>query len=139
MHSDDVARELLGVRFVHQGRNPKSGIDCIGAVIVWGTRLGLPFVALDTTNYGRDPHDGMLESYLESAFGPSLHKSQMQAGDVVSVDYFGVIRHVGIVAQGPGYLTLIHTNQRVGRVTEARIDPKWLKRIKGVYRPQEVA
>lgn len=135
MTSDQAARAFLGIPFRHQGRDPLIGIDCIGLIVLWGQLLDLPFVALDSPNYGVDPAHGLLESYLEQAFGKPLPVSAIEAGTIVSMDYFGATRHVGIVANHPqGGLSLIHTNQRVGCVTEARIDDKWLKRIRGVYR-----
>lgn len=133
MTPDQAARAFLGVPFKHQGRDPLIGIDCIGLLVLWGQLLDLPFVALDVTTYGRDPVDGLLESYLRQAFGEPVQ--EVAAERIVSMGFKGATRHVGIVANHPqGGLSLIHTNQSVGRVTEARIDPKWLKRISGVYR-----
>lgn len=135
MTRDEAARLFLGVPFRHQGRNPEIGIDCIGLIVNWGKVLGLPFVDFDFTDYGREPLFGLLETHLDIALGGRLPTELMQPGDVAAMDFKGQIRHVGIIAQGPGYLTLIHTNGALKRVTEARVDAKWQKRIKGIYRP----
>lgn len=135
----DAARAYLGRPFKHQGRNPAIGIDCIGLLVLAARDCGLPQADADSTAYGKDPHDGLLESHLVAAFGPRLPTAQMQPGDIAAVDYAGAVRHVGIVGRlEDGALSLIHTNQRVGRVTEARIDAKWQRRIAGVYRPGAV-
>lgn len=138
MTSDQAARMFLGVPFRHQGRDLTIGIDCIGFLVWWGTALGMGFVAHDRTDYGIDPSGGLLERYLEVAFGKPIAKGDMRAGDVPAIDYKGVIRHVGVVANHPqGGLSLVHTNQEAGKVTEARIDGKWLdRRIRRVYRPE---
>lgn len=132
MRLDEAARAYLGVPFRHQGRDPAIGIDCIGLIVLAGRDAGMAFPAFDRTDYGTEPVDGMLQEMLRLAFGPPV--SPMQVGDVVAIDFKGVVRHVGIVGQHPQGLSLIHTNMAVGRVTEARIDSKWANRIKGIFR-----
>ncbi|KRD71455.1 hypothetical protein ASE45_06500 [Lysobacter sp. Root96] len=90
----------------------------------------------DVTTYGCNPHGGQLEKQLEAAFGAPIPKADMAVGDLVAIAYKVAIRHVGIIADyRDGGLSLIHTDQMVGRVTEHRIDAAWLDRIKAVYRP----
>lgn len=136
MRLDNAARLFLDTPFRHQGRTLEVGIDCIGLLVFAAMCCGLPQVDGDTTSYGRDPHDGQLEGHLSALFGPMLPADEMQPGDIAVVTYKRVIRHVGIIGAHPdGGLTLIHTNSKVGRVTEARIAAKWPRRIAGVYRP----
>lgn len=135
MTLDEAARNYLGVPFRHQGRDTSIGIDCVGLVVLSLRDCGLPQADLDYTGYSRDPHDGVLEFHLREAFGPPVVKATLQAGDVVAIDYKGAVRHVGVVGlHRDGGLSLIHTNFSVKQVTEAGIDAKWMKRIKGVYR-----
>lgn len=118
--------------FVHQGRNPAAGLDCIGLLA-----LALPEYAMHPENradYARDPHHGLLEHRLRLIFGEPV--SDMQPGDVVALRYAGPIRHVGLVGDHPQGLSLIHTDSRLGRVTEHRIDEKWARRIALVFRPE---
>lgn len=138
MRLDQAARAYLGVPFSHQGRNPDIGIDCIGLLVCAAGDCGLPQVAGDSTAYGRDPVDGLLESHLAALFGPLLPSGDMRPGDIAAVRFLGAVRHVGVVGEHPDGLSLIHTNSAVGRVTESRIDAKWLKRIAGVHRPGAV-
>lgn len=136
MRLDQAARTFLGVKFRHQGRNPAIGIDCIGLLVCSAALCGLPQVAGDSTAYGKDPFDGLLEGHLRALFGPPLPPSDMQPGDIAAIAFEGAIRHVGVVAEHADGLALIHTNFRLRRVTEARIDDTWRERIKAVYRVQ---
>lgn len=123
---------LLGrpVPFLHQGRNPDIGIDCIGLLVLACRDCGIP--VMDVTSYGRNPVNGELERQLRLHFGPP--KDSIQADDFVTIDYKGATRHVAIVGHHPDGLSLIHTSMSHGRVTEHRIDRKWTRRITGVYR-----
>lgn len=135
MRLDLEARKYLGVPWVHQGRDPLIGFDCIGLPVRSGNDGGYAFVVYDTTQYSRTPAAGVLEGYLDAALGLWLPPPTMQPGDLAAIDYCGAIRHLGIIGEHPHGLSLIHTNQAVGHVTEARIDAKWARRIKRIYRP----
>lgn len=142
MKLHEAARAYLGVPFRHQGRNPAVALDCIGLLVVAGRDVGLPVDLYDRTDYGKDPVDGTLECHLTAAFGNPVARnprsvSQLQPDDIVAMDYAGAIRHVGIVGEACGRLTLIHTSEGiVNRVTEHGIDAKWLGRIAAIYRPE---
>ncbi|HKY54795.1 MAG TPA: NlpC/P60 family protein, partial [Anaerolineales bacterium] len=121
MRLDEAARQYLGIPWAHQGRNPEIAIDCIGLGILACRDCGIDVP--DEVEYGRDPINGLLESSLRSLFGDPA--SDIRPGDIVAVRYGGNIRHVGIVGEHsaiPGELTIIHTDSRIGRVVEHRID-----------------
>jgi len=131
----EAARGYLHVPFFHQGRS-RSGLDCVGLVVSALNDCG--HSVSDFSAYGRNPYQGQLEDRLCAVLGQPIDKSAMAPGDVVAIDFAGVIRHVGIVGEYPdGGLSLIHTCDSVGRVTEHRIDKKWDRRIKKVWRPAE--
>lgn len=144
MTLSEAARGYLGVNFAHQGRNPAVGIDCIGLIVLACRDIGRELV--DSTDYGRNPHNGVLERHLRANFGapawcgcPTCRNRTavppLQPDAIVSIDYAGATRHLALVGAHPdGGLSLIHTNQHVGRVTEHALDARWLKRITGVYR-----
>jgi cell wall-associated NlpC family hydrolase len=129
MRHVDVARSLINVPWLHQGRDAKVGIDCVGLLVLAFEITG------PVPDYGRDPHDGLLERHLREQFGDP-HAADPRVGDVVAMAYSGAVRHVGIVGN---YLygghSLIHTDSHLGRVTEHPLDGKWLRRVRGVYRP----
>ena len=128
------------VPFVHQGRS-LAGIDCVGA-LAWILEY-----AGDIPAYPRDPVGGELERELEKVLGTPIltysrvskleDPSVLQACDIVSMQYAGPIRHVGIVVPHisiPNQLSLVHTDSDVGRTTECILDDYWLRRIMKVWR-----
>lgn len=130
---DEAARRYLGVPFLHQGRNPKVGLDCVGLGVQAASDCGvdLPHAA----DYGRVPAQGELERRIRSMLGDPVPFDAMRPGDVVTIEFFGQTRHVAIVgAHSLGGLSLIHSASNVGRVVEVRLDDRWAKRITGVYR-----
>lgn len=135
---DIAARKYIGVPFRHQGRNPDIGIDCVGFLVVSAIACGLHnLVAHDFTGYARNPAHGALESRLRAAFGSPISSSPIP-GDVVSISYHGQTRHVAIVGERNGRLTLIHTASNVGRVVEHGLTDQWRSRITGIYRLEAV-
>lgn len=130
---------------MHQGRDPKVGIDCIGLLALACRDAGLACANEDRNDYSDRPHRGLLESHLERIFGPPRPSDSMQVDDIVSMRYGGPVRHVGIVGKnlygGEWHLSLIHTDRLVGKVTESRITEDLFSRHKrlmivGVYRPE---
>lgn len=130
MTPTEIARSLLGVPWVHQGRNPTVGLDCAGLLIV-------AYGESDEPDYGRDPQEGKLEAEITSRVGPPLEGCEdIRAGDIVAMAYAGDIRHCGMVALGDdGRLNLIHTDSRLGRLVEHPLDAKWMRRVRMVWRP----
>lgn len=130
---DVAARAYLGTPFLHQGRDPAVGIDCVGLVACAVRDCGLSeLLPHDFTGYARNPGRGELERRLRVAFGESA--PEPCPGDVVSIDFKGQTRHVAIVGQDGSRLTLIHTASNVGRVVEHGLSDAWRKRITGIYR-----
>lgn len=129
----EAARAYLGTPFRHQGRS-RSGLDCVGLVVLSLADIG--HAVADVTTYGPNPHHGLLEQHLVETFGPSIGRSDLQPGDIVSIAFVRATRHVAIVGDYPGGgLSLIHTDQMVGRVTEHRLDSRWHRCITGAWRP----
>lgn len=129
MKQVEIARSLLGVPWVHQGRDPTVGIDCIGLLL-------LCFNATDDTVYGRDADPELFEGRAEFHLGPPVD-DEPQVGDVVLLGFghVGRIRHIAIIGDYPyGGLSIIHTDSIVGRVVEQRFDNKWRVRVRKVYR-----
>lgn len=141
----DRMRELVEARvpFVHQGQS-LAGLDCVG-----GLCYALQYQG-EVPSYPRDPVNGELERELRKLFGePSFYRSNihtdvavtnldLREGDVVSMQYAGPVRHVGMIGTYlpvPTELSLLHTSASIGRVVEHILDDKWRRRIVGVWRP----
>lgn len=131
MGLDEAARRYLGTPFLHQGRDPSRGIDCIGLLVAAAKDCGLHWLAAhDFAGYDRNPAAHVLESRLASALSSA---DDLKPGCIVSLDFFGKTRHVGIIGEHCGRLTIIHTYNRPSKVIEHGIDAKWRRRITGIY------
>lgn len=129
---DIAARKYVGVPFMHQCRNPAVGVDCVGLAKIVAIDCGLHALAEhDLTTYQRNPNGGELERRMQAAFGPQVR--DLAPGRLVTIDFYGKSRHVGIVGEDNGRLTLIHAYGRPPRVIEHGIDAKWRRRITGIY------
>lgn len=130
----------LKVPFVHQGRT-LDGIDCIGG-LAWILEYDQPIPA-----YSRDPVNGELEREIAKVLGQPIMTFNkvnrmksidgLQPCDILSIQYKGPIRHVGIVVPHlaiQGQLSMVHTDSDVGRTTECLLDDYWLRRIVKVWR-----
>lgn len=137
MRLDLTARQFLGAPFLHQGRDPAIGIDCIGLIVCSFRALGWPYDKHDLAGYSRRPHQGLLEARLQAAFGAPLPAMAAQPGDVLAMRWSGPVRHVGVVGEHPsGGLSIIHTSASIGRVVEHGLAGPWRRRVAGVYRPE---
>lgn len=134
MRLDIAARKYIGVPFLHQGRNPAAGLDCVGLAKQIFMDCGLhEIAAYDLTTYARNPNGGELERRMRAAFGESV--KELSPGCLVTIDFYGQARHVGIVSlMNDGRLGIIHAYGRPPRVIEHGIDAKWRRRITGIYR-----
>lgn len=130
---DLAARKYVGTTFLHQGRDPSVGVDCVGLASVLLKECGLHELAShDLTTYARNPNGGELERRMQAAFGPPV--KDLAPGCLVTIQFYGPTRHVAIVGEYNGRLTLIHAYGRPPRVIEHSIDDKWRRRITGIYR-----
>ena len=126
-----LAREWLGVKYVHQGRSKEHGCDCIAPAISVGKKLGMEIS--DITNYSRLPQGTLLKDKFESHC-IRISKADIQPGDIVLI-LTKQFNHVGIIGDyHQGGLSLIHSYSSVGKVVEHFLDEKWMNRISRAYR-----
>lgn len=131
-----VARSYLDVPFRHRGRS-RRGLDCIGLVVVALADVGRSVP--DKKAYGRSPEADRLREALVAEFGAAIHKSELQVGDIVTMQWTGRPQHVGIVTDYRyGGLGLIHAEIANGRVIEHRLADPWPRRVIEGFRPVEV-
>jgi cell wall-associated NlpC family hydrolase len=135
----EAIRSLVGVRFRHQGRNPATGLDCVGLGLQYAKALGLPL--RDRKAYSRDP-DGKLRDSICHVMGPPVAEGPgcgalVQEGDVVMMEWSpGVPRHVAMITEKAGLTHVIHADSEMGRVVEHRLSDEWRARIVAVWRPE---
>lgn len=132
-------RKLVGVRFRHQGRDPKTGLDCVGFGLQYAKCLGLPL--RDRKAYERDP-DGRLREYICHVMGEPVEVgpgsgARVQEGDAVMMEWApGVPRHVAMITDWAGITHVMHADSDMGRVVEHRLSDEWRARIVAVWRPE---
>lgn len=136
-----VARSFLGVPFLHQGRNPAVGIDCVGLGVLYLRELGIE--VRDRTAYDRNP-DGTLRDELVRVMGPPVAEGpgcwkHAQPGDVLSIRFANLSRvperHVAIASELYSQPAMIHADSSQKRVVEHPMDARWQRRVIGVWRP----
>ena len=124
-----LAREALDTPFRHQGRDLKTGIDCVGLAVHIAASLCLPY--FDRHGYARQPSGGQLESALDNQ--PCLLRipvAQAVAGDVLMMRFAGDPQHVAILAGK----TIIHAFEKSKKVVEHDLTEYWRTRIVRAYR-----
>lgn len=111
------ARSLVGVQFRPQGRDPRTGLDCIG-VVLWTFAIPAESVRRDYRLSGL--HSGEVEAALSRWFchvGPT----QTCRGDVM---LFAISQRQSHLAVNCGN-SLIHADAFLRRVVEIPMTNRW--------------
>jgi hypothetical protein len=133
------ARQSIGVRFAHQGRN-EFGLDCLGLLILTAHKLGVTFDgegvhALDVPHYGRRPDVVLLKQKLDTHLLP-IALEQVTVGDVMLLKIDGSPQHLALISDYPmaGELGMIHAYAQARQVVEHRYDAHWRRESYAAYR-----
>jgi cell wall-associated NlpC family hydrolase len=136
---DDIvaaARNLYGVKWLHQGRNPKFGIDCVGLIALVGYELGL-ITGEETTNYNRRSHGmAFVEAFKEHMDQKSVRKAE--PGDVLIFRDKAFPCHCGIMTTHHGVPAFVHAHAPQRKVVETIIDDEWQRKIIGCFQFRDV-
>ncbi len=103
-----AARALLGVRFLHQGRDESVGVDCQGFIHAVCARVGyrLSDWPNNQRHYGDDE---LLRTALETDFLKLPSLEHAQPADVIMIELPRRRNlHVGIMVEGEFHTELIH-------------------------------
>lgn len=133
------ARELLGVPYVHQGRDPALGVDCIG-VIVWPLKQ-LAYVPRDPAlfeehSYRRYPDPALLLAAFR-AEADQIEIDDARAGDIflMTLERRMMPQHVALVSQiRDGVPYIIHTRETTPTVVEHWLDPESRSHVYSAWR-----
>ena len=120
---DDIvfyARSAIGARWIHQGRCPKAGLDCLGLLIYVGNQIGY-FNNFNYTGYKREP-DGVVLIEEMRKYMTEIHLTELRKGDIAAIKFpwSPLPRHVGIIGEYKGEQTIIHSlrDKTLGKVVE---------------------
>ena len=114
-----AARSWLGVRWRHQGRTVRDGVDCIGLCICVARECG--YSVPNATGYARRQDGSQLMAALSTHLSP-VPKGQGSQGDVALFRDDGFPVHVGILALRRGIQTVIHAHARRRQVLEEPLE-----------------
>lgn len=112
------------------------GVDCLGLLVGVATELqlcdkvGRPLNEFDELNYGHLPDEKRLYNQLQQLL-QRVERPKAGAIGLFKVD--GSARHLGIIGENRGYLTLIHAYAPARKVIEHRLDDEWEKKLYKVF------
>lgn len=125
-----AAEELIGVPFLHQGRNPTVGIDCAGYIVYLAKKEKVKTNGyIDIVNYGREPNYTMkklLDKHLVTR-----KFDQRKPGTILLFAFNSIGQHVGIMSSDNQFF--YHAYEPVGKVIKTRLDKRWLNRLRKTY------
>lgn len=137
-HIVACARTHVGVRFLHQGRNPATGLDCLGLLIATARQAGITLhgqcpSTLDDRQYSSRPDTQYLQAMLDRYLQPV---DTAEIGDVLLLRIHQRPQHLALVSDYPalGELGMIHAYAVARRVVEHRLDAEWREQIAQIYR-----
>jgi cell wall-associated NlpC family hydrolase len=91
----EAAFSLIGTRFRHQGRDKKTGVDCVGLLVVVGRMVNYPDI-VDLTDYRRTPSAETIYETLKTNCD-EIPLSEAGDGDFYQMRLHGIKpRHVAI-------------------------------------------
>ncbi|MBL4801350.1 MAG: C40 family peptidase [Emcibacter sp.] len=122
-----TARACVGHPFRHQGRDPETGLDCVGLIVYVAKTLGLS--GFDLTDYKKIPGREAISRYANAAGFEPRPKADMAPGDVVILKFGRYIEHSAIVSDRG----IIHACEKYGRVVEHSLNEEWRTRISAAY------
>ena len=134
------ARTLIGVRFLHQGRDAAHGVDCLGLLLVVAAKLDIRFAKkhpfeIDVPNYRTKPDTDFLQAQLARFLQP-ISLIDLQPADIVLLEIDGSPQHLALLSDYPvrGELGMIHAHAVARKVVEHRYDAQWRKATRAAYR-----
>jgi len=123
---------LIGVPFRHQGRD-ESGLDCAGFLLFLLGKFGYDFVEVDR-RYSRNPRNYKLKELLADKL-VETPKADIDVTDILLLKFKGPPQHLALVTGYKwGGFGMIHSNSRLGRVTEHSLNEQWKRLIYKAYK-----
>lgn len=101
----EISQSLIGVPYLHQGRDVNIGIDCVGLLVEIGKRCDYPYLR-DLESYARVPSASKLLETLEANLF-EIPLTEVRIGDFYLMKMGGIKpRHVAVkVSDETDYIT----------------------------------
>lgn len=136
--------ELRGVKFRHQGRDPATGLDCVGLLHAMLTRLEYPAI-IDVEGYRRTPSATVIRETMQANFD-EIPVSECGLGDIFLMRLSGAkAKHASVIVSvdtdiARGVEPMIIHTRGFGSSGKAAVEPlrQWIKfcvygyRLKGL-------
>ena len=122
-------RQFIGLPFKPFGRD-WDGVDCWGLVYLWHRECNSEQLPV----YAFQPDTTAASAAIANATSiePCWVKvDQVKLGDVAVFDLFGRPAHVGLVLDAE---RMLHIEKGIDSSIETITAPRWLKRLRGIYR-----
>ena len=120
----DRARSMVGVKFRPQGRDPATGLDCVGVVV---RAFGIPPESVRRDYRLRGAHCAEIDRVLSRWF-ERIAPEQTCLGDVMLFEVSQSQIHLAIACGG----TFVHADASIRRVVETPMPPDWP--LRGAFR-----
>jgi len=130
-----AARKYLGTPFVHQGRAPGAGMDCIGLLVLTARDVSIPIE--DHAGYTRRPDPVVFIEHLKKNLR-RIPRASARIGDVLVfwIQKPSKPQHLAIKTD----VGMIHTYAGAGKraalnhVVESSLDRMWAHRLHSAWR-----
>lgn len=144
------SRNWIGTRFQHQGRIQKSsegegGCDCIGLILGLANKFQLksklddmPLTQHDLQSYSKFPQKNKIQQKLEIHLA-SQDRNVIRPADIGLFSFNNYPQHVGIFNVDNSVISMIHTYEDVGFVSEHSFSKEWQQRLVQVFSFIELA
>jgi len=130
------ARTYLGVKWKHQGRSRKNGVDCVGFLLMAFKHINVKIIEIK--GYSRNPDGIRLKQIMDAQ--PNLRKvlplEKMMIGDIILFRIRKDPQHVALVTDSnTSDFGMIHSyNGGERKVVEHDFADYWKQKIVSVYR-----
>lgn len=116
----EAAERLAGVPFRLHGRDPLTGLDCVGLVAAALVAIGRPASVPRYASIRQLSIDGFLPALRQAGF--SKAKGSVEAGDLLLVRPSPAQVHAMIARENGGF---VHAHAGLARVCATRRGPDW--------------
>ena len=124
----EAARSYLGVPFRHAGRD-RNGVDCVGLILAAARESGM--FDYQPRGYARGDSSRLVAEVERFAVEV---ETEPEAGCLLLLECRGEVTHCALVSERD---TILHADERRGRVVEQRLQAAIRRRVVRCYRWRE--